>query len=262
MLYLRSLIYTVLLFLTTIPYAIGVILAAPFGRTASYRAAAGWVRQALWIGEKLCGLRYEVSGTENIPTDNSVVYIKHSSTFETLAGLMIFPEQTWVLKRELYWLPIFGWALAALRPIGINRSAHSTAVKQVLRQGAVALQSGLWVIIFPEGTRMAPGMTRRYGLSGALLASKTGRAIVPVAHNAGDYWPRRSLAKRPGTVRLVIGPPIETAGRDAKAINEEAQAWIEQTMQQISTAYRNAVPGGQGHHAVGAASSRNSGNDA
>ena len=158
-----------------------------------------------------------------------------------MAEVLVFPEQTWVVKRELYWLPYFGWALAALRPIAINRSAHSTAVKQVLSKGGKAIERGLWVMIFPEGTRMAPGTTRRYGLSGALLASQTGRPIVPVAHNAEDFWPRGSMLQRGGTVKMVIGPPIATAGREAADINEDAKAWIDKTMRRIGASY--AQPG-------------------
>ncbi|MBT8135634.1 MAG: 1-acyl-sn-glycerol-3-phosphate acyltransferase [Gammaproteobacteria bacterium] len=236
--YLRSLLFTILMSLSVVPYAVWVLLAAPFGRSASYRAAVRWVRLNLWLLRVLCGLDHEVTGAENIPADGTcVVYLKHSSTWETFAELLVFPEQTWVLKRELYWLPLFGWALAALRPVGINRGARSTAVRQVVSRGALRLNAGVWVMIFPEGTRMAPGKTRRYGLSGALLAKNTQRRIIPVAHNACDYWPRHSLLKKPGTIRMVVGPPIETAGREPAAINEEAQAWIEGTMQQISTAY-------------------------
>lgn len=236
--YLRSILFITLMSVTVPPCALWAILAAPFGRSASYRAAFGWARINLWLLRKLCRLDHEVIGAEHIPADTScIVYLKHSSTWETLAEVLVFPEQTWVLKRELYWLPVFGWGLATLRPIGINRGARSAAVKQVIEQGAERLDKGMWVMIFPEGTRMAPGQTRRYGLSGALLAIETGRRIVPVAHNAGDFWPRHSLLKKAGTIKMVIGPPIETAGRDPQDVNDEAQAWIESTMRQISSAY-------------------------
>jgi len=235
--YLRSLLFTTLLALTVFPCGGWVILAAPFGRSASYHGAIWWVRINFWLARVLCGLDYEIVGTENIPDENSVVYLKHSSTWETMAEILVFPEQVWVLKRELYWLPYFGWALAALRPIGIDRGARSSAVKQVIRKGRERVRDGLWVMIFPEGTRVAPGATRRYGLSGALLAIDTKRKLVPVAHNAGDFWPRHSLLKRRGTIKLVVGPPIETAGRDAQEVNDLAKAWIDQTMHEISAAY-------------------------
>ena len=141
--------------------------------------------------------------------------------------LLLFPNQTWVLKRELMWAPFFGWALAALNPIAIDRKGGHGAAQQVIEQGTQRLRDGRWVMIFPEGTRMPPGETRRYGLSGTLLAQAAGRLLVPVAHNAGDYWPRRGLRKRPGTVRFSIGRPIDPAGRDPREVNEEIQRWVE-----------------------------------
>lgn len=236
--YLRSVIFIVLMFLSMLPCAAWVLLAAPFGRSASYRGAIAWMNINFWLARVLCGLRHEVSGQENIPEQNCVVYLKHSSAWETIAELSVFPEQTWVLKRELYWVPIFGWALAALRPIAINRNAHQSAVKQVINKGSDSIRRGLWVMIFPEGTRMPPGTTRRYGMSGALLAQKAGCPIVPVAHNAEDFWPRRSTLKKPGLIRMVVGPPIETQGREPADINKDAQTWIENTMREISASYQ------------------------
>jgi 1-acyl-sn-glycerol-3-phosphate acyltransferase len=141
--------------------------------------------------------------------------------------LLLFPRQSWVLKRELMWAPFFGWALSALHPIAIDRKGGQNAVGQVLEQGARRLRDGHWVMIFPEGTRMAPGETRRYGLSGTLLAQRTGRVLVPVAHNAGDFWPRRGWRKMPGTVRFCIGPVVDPAGREPREVNADIQAWIE-----------------------------------
>jgi 1-acyl-sn-glycerol-3-phosphate acyltransferase len=175
----------------------------------------------------LCGLDYVVHGRERLPADSAVVLMKHSSSWETIAQLLIFPRQVWVLKRELMWAPILGWALFFLKPIAIDRRGGRAAVQQVIRQGQERLASGLWVVVFPEGTRVPYGHAGRYGLSGTLLAQAAGRPIVPVAHNAGWYWPRRSLLKKRGTIRVVIGEPIETAGRDPRDINNEVQAWIE-----------------------------------
>jgi len=152
---------------------------------------------------------------------------KHSSAWETIAQAAIFPPQSWVLKRELMWIPLVGWAVRALKPIAINRKAGAAAVSQVIEQGTQRLRDGMWILIFPEGTRVAVGETRKYGVSGALLASRAGCKIVPVAHNAGYYWPRRGWVKKPGVIRVVIGPPIEAAGRDARELNEEVRAWIE-----------------------------------
>jgi 1-acyl-sn-glycerol-3-phosphate acyltransferase len=135
-----------------------------------------------------------------------------------------------VLKREIMWIPIVGWATHFMRPIAINRGSGAAAVNRVLAQGKERLQSGLWVLVFPEGTRTAEGEVRKYGVSGALLASRVGCKVIPVAHNAGKFWPRRGLMKRPGTIQVVIGPPIEAAGRDPRAINDDVRAWIDRTV--------------------------------
>jgi 1-acyl-sn-glycerol-3-phosphate acyltransferase len=161
------------------------------------------------------------------------VLMKHSSTWETIAQWKLFPDQTWVIKRELMWAPFLGWALSVFKPIAIDRRAGRNAVEQVLEQGRARLEEGLWVVIFPEGTRVPSGETRRYGLSGALLATSTGRAVVPVVHNAGKFWPRRGWLKRPGNVRVVIGPPIPSAGRSPRDVNQDAHSWIEATLLEL-----------------------------
>ena len=137
------------------------------------------------------------------------------------------------MKRQLLWVPFFGWALAVFSPIAIDRRGGRQAVEQVLRQGQQRLEENRWVIIFPEGTRVAPGERRRYGLSGALLAALTELPVIPVTHNAGDFWPRRGLMKRPGTIRMVIGPPIEAAGRSPRDVNRDVESWIETTLESI-----------------------------
>jgi 1-acyl-sn-glycerol-3-phosphate acyltransferase len=141
--------------------------------------------------------------------------------------MVIFPPQAWVLKHELTWIPILGWAIHLMRPIAIDRGSGHIAVNQVLEQGKQRLEAGMWVLFFPEGTRTAPGTTRKYGISGALLATQTGKLVVPVAHNAGYYWPRRGLIKKPGTIRVVIGAPIDPRGLEARELNERIQTWIE-----------------------------------
>jgi 1-acyl-sn-glycerol-3-phosphate acyltransferase len=146
---------------------------------------------------------------------------------------VVFPRQVWVLKRELLWIPFVGWGIRQLHAIAINRKSGHSAVGQVVEQGKQRIAEGDWIMIFPEGTRMLPGQTRRYGVSGTLLAAETGRLIVPVAHNAGDFWPRRGLLKKSGTVRVVIGPPIAAAGRDVREINKEVQDWIEATVARL-----------------------------
>jgi 1-acyl-sn-glycerol-3-phosphate acyltransferase len=164
--------------------------------------------------------------------------IKHTTTLETYGHVPMFPRACWVIKREITFMPIFGWVIGlVLQPIAIKRSARRAAVRQVIRQGKERLASGLWVTIFPEGTRVPPGQTRPYGISGAALAEEADVPIVPVAHNAGDFWRRREFAKRPGTVRFVIGPPISARGRAPRETNLIVQDWIEGTMRRISSAY-------------------------
>jgi 1-acyl-sn-glycerol-3-phosphate acyltransferase len=225
---LRSVLFTGFFLLWTFCYGVFIVLASlvlPFrGRFALARVYAHSVLVVLrWI----CGLDYRVEGRENLPAGNHIALIKHASTWETVAQMVLVPQQVWVLKRELLWLPVIGWSLLLLRSIAVNRGAGGSAVKGVLEQGRKRLAEGKWIVIFPEGTRMPPGATRRYGVSGALLAAENGRLIVPIAHDAGYFWPRRGLIKKPGTIRVVIGPPISAAGRDPRDVNAEAQDWIE-----------------------------------
>lgn len=176
----------------------------------------------------LCGLTYTVEGRENLPPGNHVIFMKHSSTWETYAIMILFPPIVWVMKREILWIPFVGWGCMLARCIAIDRKAGASAVNQVLAQGKARLERlGAWILVFPEGTRMAAGETRRYGSSGTLLAAQEHRKIVPVAHNAGYFWPRRGLLKKRGTIRVIIGPPVEAAGRDVREVNSEVQQWIE-----------------------------------
>ena len=198
-----------------------------------YRVIMQWAFLNIWWLEVTCGLRHRVEGLENIPERASIVLCKHQSTWETLVLHRYFSPQTWVLKRELLCIPFFGWGLATLRPIAINRASGRSALEQVLEQGRQRLADGIWVVVFPEGTRVVPGKQLRYRPSGAVLAEATGLAVVPVAHNAGDYWPRRGFLKRPGTIRLVIGRPIESTGRSAAEINARAAEWIESTVHEL-----------------------------
>lgn len=194
----------------------------------------------LWAGKFFCGMEVVVEGRENLPDEPSVIMIKHTTTLETYGHVPMFPKTTWVVKRELLWVPFVGWAFAlVIRPIAINRKAGRSAVKQVIEQGKKKLAAGTWVTIFPEGTRVNPGETRKYGVSGAALAQEAGVPIVPVAHNAGDFWRRREFTKRPGLVRFCIGPPISAAGRPPKETNLIVQDWIEGKMREISNRYKD-----------------------
>lgn len=196
-------------------------------------------RFALWAGGFFCDMRVVVEGSENIPSTPSVIMIKHTTTLETYGHVAMFPKTAWVVKRELLWVPIVGWAIAlVLNPIAINRGRGRSAVKQVIEQGKQRLAGGTWVTIFPEGTRVPFGETRKYGISGAALANEAGVPIVPVAHNAGDFWRRREFTKRPGTVRFVIGPPIDASAQSPKETTLIVQEWIEGKMREISCAYK------------------------
>lgn len=224
---LRSILFTTFLFVSTFFYAIAVLLVAWLPPHRLYVIARSWSLTQLWMLEKLCGLSYTVEGLEHVPEGAHVSMWKHSSAWETIAQASIFPPQAWVLKRELMWIPMVGWAMHFLKPIAINRSAGATAVNQVVEQGKQRLAEGMWILIFPEGTRVPAGEVRKYGISGALLASRAGCKVVPVAHNAGEFWPRRGWVKHPGKITVRIGPPIDAAGRDPRELNDEVRAWIE-----------------------------------
>lgn len=229
--WIASLAYTTFLFTWVLLFAVFFNVASLFVPLRTRNAMARFWANVILGGLKvICRLDYRIEGRENLPPGGHVALWKHSSSWETFAMVTVCPPQVWVLKRELTWLPAFGWGLMLLNAIALNRSAGGSAVKSVLEQGKLRLAEGKWIVIFPEGTRMPPGQTRRYGASGALLAAENGRYIVPVAHDAGYYWPRRGLLKKRGTITVVIGKPIDPAGRDPREVNEEAQAWIEATI--------------------------------
>ncbi len=238
-----SLLSSIFLSLSTLVAAICIVASAAVSKTMRFRITVRWAHINLWVVKKLCGVDYIVEGREHLARSDIVVYWKHQSTFETIALFTLMPTGVVVLKRELMWLPVVGWSLAVMGFIPIDRASGHSAVTQIVRRGTESLDRGRPVVIFPEGTRMAPGQTRRYGVSGAVLASKSGRPIIPIAHNAGDHWPRRGLRKNPGTIRVVIGPPIDTKGKKPARINEEVQEWIEGTMRTISDAYRDTEDG-------------------
>ena len=231
-----SLFFTGFWFAWTFLYAIAVVILSlflPFPRRfALVRAYAAVV---LWVLRWSCGLTYRIEGAP-LPEGCHVALWKHSSSWETMAMMVVFPRQVWVLKRELLWIPVVGLGVKQMHAIAIDRGAGHSAVAQVIEQGKARLEEGDWVMVFPEGTRMPVGETRRYGVSGTLLAAESGRFLVPVAHNAGYYWPRRGLMKKPGVVRVVIGLPVAAAGREVREVNEQIQAWIEATVRRLAPA--------------------------
>ena len=205
------------------------------GGDFSDRVATRWGKMNLWLQAVICGLRYEIRGLEHLPAEGPcIIMSKHQSAWETIGLRGIFkPQQSWVLKKELLRLPIFGWALRFTKSIPIDRSAGRRAVIDVVKQGTARLTEDRYVIIFPEGTRTAPGERRKYGLGGGVLAERSGVAVVPVAHNAGVFWGRRGVKKYPGTVQVVIGAPIETKGKKAVQITADVEEWIEARQQEL-----------------------------
>lgn len=233
MLVIRSLIFLLLQLLLTPVFSTLAIFTFPFSPLTRYRLISSYARTMLWLLRVVCGIRHQVRGMENIPSEPCVVLCKHQSAWETLALQVIFPPQAWVLKRELLWLPFFGWGLAMTSPIAINRSDGKGAVKQLLKQGKERLAQGFFVVIFPEGTRIPFGQRGKYKIGGALLAASASVPVVPVAHNAGRLWGRNSFIKHPGIVTMSIGMPIATQGLKADEINARTEAWIENEIQQL-----------------------------
>jgi 1-acyl-sn-glycerol-3-phosphate acyltransferase len=219
--------------LTTL-FSLLALLTFPFTPLTRYRLISSYARTMIWLLKVVCGIRHEVLGIENIPAEPCVVLCKHQSAWETLALQFIFPPQAWVLKRELLWIPFFGWGLAMTSPIAINRSDGKGAVKQLLKQGKQRLAQGFCVVVFPEGTRIPFGQRGKYKIGGALLAASSGAPVVPVAHNAGRLWGRNSFIKRPGLVTMSIGQPIVTKGIKADEINSRTESWIENEILQLA----------------------------
>lgn len=231
--FLRSLVFAIGLAVLTPPYALLAIACSPLSPHARYRVITTWATIAMWMIRHVLGIRYRVIGKENLPSQASVILSKHQSAWETIAFQRIFPPVCYVLKRELLRVPFFGWGLARMPSIAIDRAAAKDALEQVLEQGKTRLAEGFWVVIFPEGTRVAPGAHRRYKPGGAWLAVAAGAPVVPVAHNAGEFWQRNAFMKRPGEVVVSIGPAIDTTGRTAADVNREAERWVEAEMHRL-----------------------------
>lgn len=229
----RALLFNTGMVLSTIVFAIACvpIAIAPYGHR--YRFIMQWTRFNLWWLGVTCNLHHIIEGAENIPDEPVVILCKHQSAWETLVLASIINPQAWVLKRELLWIPFFGWGLALLKPIAINRSSAREAMRALVAQGRQRLAAGISVVVFPEGTRTTPGERIPYRRGGAELAAKAGVKIIPIAHNSGDFWPRRSFAKRPGTIRMVVGTAIEPADRSAKELTTHAETWIEETVAKL-----------------------------
>jgi 1-acyl-sn-glycerol-3-phosphate acyltransferase len=234
-LWLRSLAFWVVFPVSIVLFAILLLFTVPFTLQTRWSLLQVWVHFILWWLKITCRLTHEVQGKEHIGTEAGIVFAKHQSTWETIALQKIFPLQVWVAKRELMWIPFFGWGLALMKCIHIKRGTGRAAINELVTQGQARLDDGNWIVIFPEGTRIPAGQKGRYRVGGAVLAEKTGYPIVPVAHNAGEYWPRRSFIKRPGVIQVRIGAPISPQGKTAQEILDEASSWIEDRMAEITT---------------------------
>ena len=199
-----------------------------------YAIASSWAKMNIWFLGVSCNLRYRIKGRENIPDEASLVLSNHQSTWETLAFQHFLPNQLWVLKKELLRVPIFGWGLALISPIAIDRTAGKKAVDQIVEQGERKLNQGRWVIVFPEGTRIAPGVDSKYKMGGFIFASRITHPVVPVAHNAGEFWPKHSFIKYPGTITVSIGEAFNASSMEPDEIKEKVEGWIKQELKEIS----------------------------
>lgn len=234
MMYIRSFIFSVGMILATVIHATLSLFTYPFPLRWRYRFITLWSRFIVFWLRLCCGIRYKIQNQEVLQPllaqkKGVVVLSKHQSTWETLAFQVIFPPQTWVLKRELLQVPFFGWALSLLDPIAINRKARLSAIDQLISEGKKRLDQGRWVIVFPEGTRMARGQTNRFAKGGAALAKQCDCWVLPVAHNSGTFWPRRGFLKHSGTIQIVLGQPIDPKHYDVQQINQIAKEWIDAT---------------------------------
>lgn len=231
----RAVLYQIFLVVTVIPYALACLIWAPLPLKLRYRLTVGWPRLAIWGAKVILGIRWQVKGWENLPDEPAVVLSKHQSAWETMFFAAHLPRNVcFVYKRELHRIPFFGWGLALLRMIPIDRAKGRDAVDQVIRVGRQRLEEGRWPLLFPEGTRIAPGKAGRYKMGGTLLAIAAEAPIIPIAHNAGECWPRRAFLKSPGLVTVSIGPLISTKGRNPAEVNQQVEAWIEGEMRVLN----------------------------
>ena len=239
---LRNLLFFVFFVLSIVIWGVLVVLAIPLPYRWRWNIVNVWVHLVLFCLRLTCGIRYEVRGLENLPKDTAIIMSKHQSTWETIGFQAIFPPHVWVLKQELLKIPFFGWGLKSLNAIAIDRDSGRKAIVQVVRQGQERLDAGRWVVVFPEGTRTAPGTQGRYKIGGGVLAVKTGYPVVPVAHNAGEYWPKHWLYKYPGVITVSIGPVIDSEEIKAEDLMKKVEDWVEAEMRVISkTPYPDSV---------------------
>jgi 1-acyl-sn-glycerol-3-phosphate acyltransferase len=244
MLLIRSSLHMVWLLLTVIPWGLALVVVSVWvRRTPLWWFAVNWFRLVVWGTRVILGIQVRVSGRENLPVGAcapAILLSKHQSTLETLLLPTLMPHPlAFVFKRELLRIPFFGWSMARLDMIHINRESRAAALKHVVAQGKVLLARGTWIIMFPEGTRMARGEKGTYMTAGTRLAVESGAPVIPIAVSSGKCWPRKGFIKHPGLVDVSIGPAIPSVGREPKELMREVEAWIEAEMRRIDPeAYR------------------------
>lgn len=236
----RSVVFYLILAVLSLLWCVPSLLIGPWlpYRIRYRMIAVGWCRTSLFLARWILGLRYRVRGLENIPQQPCVILAKHQSAWETFFLSSRFHPLSQVLKQELLNIPVFGWALRMIKPIAIDRSRPKQALKQVAEQGHELLGRGNWLLIFPEGTRVPPGQIGKFSRSGASLAARTGLPVLPIAHNAGQFWPKFDWRKTPGTIEVVIGPPLMAEGDDSAAIadlNQRAFLWVAAAQHEIGS---------------------------
>ena len=236
MIFIRSLIYLILQVPLTVFFCLLGCLLVIVPLRWRYYFVTRWTMTMLFLLKHICQLDYQVIGQHNIPKEAGVILCKHQSAFETLALQKIFPIQTWVIKRELQWIPFFGWGLALLHPIAIDRK-NKAAKPKLIQDGLNKIAAGFWVVIFPEGTRVKVGSTGRFTRSGSELAVAANSWIVPVAHNAGVFWPKNSFLKYPGKITVEIGQAFKAHDLNHQMISSEVtdqvRKWINETTQKL-----------------------------
>ncbi|HET8745499.1 MAG TPA: lysophospholipid acyltransferase family protein [Ramlibacter sp.] len=235
---LRSTIHVLWMLVTVVPYALAIVLLSPFAKPYTlYRIARGWLQQVMRGLTVFCGVRWRVHGMENLPTGQTspaILLVKHQSTLETFLMPVLMPHPlAYVFKRELLYIPFFGWAIGRLDMVHIDRSQRAQAFNKVVEQGKRLLAQGVWVIMFPEGTRIPRGRAGTYKSGGTRLAVATGAPVIPIAVTSARCWPRKSMLKFPGVVDVSIGKPIPSTGREADELMREVEAWIEAEMRRL-----------------------------
>lgn len=234
-LFIRSLIFSIYSGTTILLYSFVCLAALALPLKYRHALIRNYMRAYFYVLKVVCHIDYKIEGLENIPKDrNGIIMCKHQSTWETFFLPLYFHEPAAIAKRELAWIPFFGWGLAVTDPIFINRNNKKSSMQQIIEKGRKCLEAGRWIMVFPEGTRVPSGVVGHYKLGGARLAAETGYPVIPVAHNAGRFWPRRKFIKQPGTIHVVIGPLIESKDRKADEILTLTKNWIESTMSRIN----------------------------